>query len=216
MNDTARRPRLGLLLGAESEHEADEFEELAARTLALLAVPVEPPMSLRASVLGHLGAQHTAADAVRGPAASARHRSAPTMPAAARQGILDRFRNRARYDGDTATVLAALDRTPDAHHATTEFLDGRATISVVSSARARTSIAVVSGLPPAPSGKTYQLWTIRKGKPRGAGTFDPDFRTTAEIRLDGRYRAADVVAITLEPIGGSKQPTTEPMFALQT
>ena len=229
MNDTAQRPRLGVLLGATSEREADEFEELAARTLALLVEPIDPPATLRDAVLSSVLAEPWAGSAradVPGaaPAAAPAHAlaAAPGSDSAGVSGAPRHrtaadpvgLRGRRRFRGDGPTVLAALDHTPDARHVSTEFLAGAASITVVASADAKAAVAVVSGLPQPPDGRTYQLWTIRKGRPRGAGTFLPDARSHAEVRLAGRYRRDDVVAITVEPLGGSRRPTTEPLFAL--
>jgi len=66
----------------------------------------------------------------------------------------------------------------------------------------------VTGLPPAPGGKTYELWTIAGATPRPAGTFDVDqagrgIRAVAPVE-DGPVK---VFAITLEPAGGVPAPT---------
>jgi anti-sigma-K factor RskA len=66
----------------------------------------------------------------------------------------------------------------------------------------------VTGLPPAPAGKTYELWTIAGATPRPAGTFDVDaggraVRPVAPAE-DGPVK---VFAVTLEPAGGTQAPT---------
>ena len=66
----------------------------------------------------------------------------------------------------------------------------------------------VAGLPPAPPGKTYELWTIAGATPRPAGTFDVDAGGTASRPVapidDGPVK---VFAVTLEPAGGTAAPT---------
>ena len=77
-------------------------------------------------------------------------------------------------------------------------------------------IVTANGLPPAPRGKTYQLWAIRKGQnPMSMGTFDADAdgRTVIPIAVpqqitDGGF--IDDCALTIEPTGGSPQPTETP------
>lgn len=76
-------------------------------------------------------------------------------------------------------------------------------------------IVTAFGLPPAPTGMTYQLWALRDGKPPlSMGTFDIDDRGRALAILpvgdikDGGY--IDDCALTLEPAGGSLQPTETP------
>ncbi|HYE92615.1 MAG TPA: anti-sigma factor [Terriglobales bacterium] len=66
----------------------------------------------------------------------------------------------------------------------------------------------VTGLPPAPEGKTYELWTIAGATPRPAGTFDVDANGVASRPVppadDGPVK---VFAVTLEPAGGVPAPT---------
>jgi anti-sigma-K factor RskA len=66
----------------------------------------------------------------------------------------------------------------------------------------------VTGLPPAPPGKTYALWTIAGATPRPAGTFDVDPAGGAARPVaptdDGPVK---VFAVTLEPAGGVPAPT---------
>lgn len=76
-----------------------------------------------------------------------------------------------------------------------------------------TVIIAAYDLPPAPAGRTYQLWGIRAGQPISMGTFNTD--------AEGRVRRAlrvepgltlDLSAITEEPAGGSPLPTTQPFL----
>jgi anti-sigma-K factor RskA len=65
-------------------------------------------------------------------------------------------------------------------------------------------------LKPVPAGRAYQLWFIREGKPVPSVTFTPTSDGTATIERvtvpsEGKISAA---AITIEPIGGSAQPTS--------
>jgi anti-sigma-K factor RskA len=68
-------------------------------------------------------------------------------------------------------------------------------------------------LPPAPAGRTYQLWAIAKSKPVSLGTFNtaPDgtLRTVMGVPAE---LAFEVAAVTEEPAGGSPQPTQQPFL----
>lgn len=69
---------------------------------------------------------------------------------------------------------------------------------------------IASNLPPAPAGKTYEMWVVPKGgAPRPAGTFDSDAGGNARHLLAGPLdRAATAaIAVSLEPAGGSETPT---------
>ena len=77
-------------------------------------------------------------------------------------------------------------------------------------------IVTAFNVPRAPDGKTYQLWAIRKGQPPlSMGTFNTDAtgRTTAilavaDVITDGGF--IDLCGLTMEPAGGSSQPTETP------
>jgi hypothetical protein len=69
-------------------------------------------------------------------------------------------------------------------------------------------------LPEPPHGKVYQAWTFAKGSSKAAPspTFLPDARGVALIVLTADARSTEKVAVTLEPEGGSKEPTTKPLI----
>ena len=61
----------------------------------------------------------------------------------------------------------------------------------------------------APPGKTYEAWVIRgKQAPKPAGLFRGG--GTTFLPIDGKVRKGSVVAVTVEPAGGSDAPTTKP------
>ena len=70
---------------------------------------------------------------------------------------------------------------------------------------------VVSGLAPAPMGKTYEAWVIQSGRAYAAGLFPGGGRTIV-VRLTRALPAGAVVAVTLERAGGVTQPTHKPLI----
>jgi anti-sigma-K factor RskA len=64
-------------------------------------------------------------------------------------------------------------------------------------------------LPPAPPGKTYQLWFITRDAKISAGTFQTSEAGEGGLRIPVPPGAAKVTAaaVTLEPAGGVPQPT---------
>ena len=79
----------------------------------------------------------------------------------------------------------------------------------------RKAAITVNGLPPAPDGKTYQLWYLGPdGAASSAGLFGVDAEGSGQALLAGDARSAAKVAMTLEPTGGSTQPTTDPVVVL--
>jgi hypothetical protein len=76
-------------------------------------------------------------------------------------------------------------------------------------------LLMASNLPPAPSGKLYEMWMIPKtGKPVAAGMFQSQTNGTAmhvrrgAVDLD----ATGAVAVTVENESGADQPTTSPLI----
>lgn len=68
-------------------------------------------------------------------------------------------------------------------------------------------------LPPAPLGHVYQAWTLAKGAKTVAPsvTFQPESGGLALVRLPETATTIAAVAVSVEPEGGSKQPTTKPI-----
>jgi anti-sigma-K factor RskA len=76
-------------------------------------------------------------------------------------------------------------------------------------------LLIASNLPPAQSGKIYEMWVIPKGgAPRPAGLFQSEGGGTAMHILSGPLDIATLgaVAVTLEPEAGSAAPTTTPII----
>lgn len=75
--------------------------------------------------------------------------------------------------------------------------------------RAHEALFYAFGLPRLADRKTYQLWFIAAGKPVSAGTFGVDPRGNASVRVDRVTdpRQIQAWAVTVEPLGGTPQPT---------
>lgn len=76
----------------------------------------------------------------------------------------------------------------------------------------------VAGLPAPPEGHVYQLWLLRGAcgrqpcAPTSAGVFDVESGVVL-VEVDRSIRNFAGAAVTLEPAGGSEQPTTDPLLA---
>lgn len=71
------------------------------------------------------------------------------------------------------------------------------------------AVMVVRNLAPAPEGQTYEAWVIDSGGPVKAGLFDGG---QAIVLLEEPVAEGAMVAVTLEPEGGSEQPTGDILF----
>ncbi len=85
------------------------------------------------------------------------------------------------------------------------------TISYLSADR----IALVSlrDLSAPPTGKTYELWVIdASGKADPAGVFLPESDGSKFLVVPRALGVTDRIAATVEPVGGSRQPTSSPFI----
>lgn len=102
---------------------------------------------------------------------------------------------------------------PDAERST-ETIDGM-TVSVVTAASLERSVFLAEGIEPAPEGQDYQLWFVHEdGTAVSAGLVPRGDEDTTEVVLEGDSAGAVAVGVTLEPAGGSEQPTSEPLVAV--
>lgn len=100
-----------------------------------------------------------------------------------------------------STVLGA----PDANTQTKSFDDG-GTMRMVSSVSHDSAVVVTSDMPAPADGKVYQLWMIDDSGPISQGVF-----TTSGTVIMRGVDDANRIAITVEPPGGSEQPTSAPL-----
>lgn len=69
-----------------------------------------------------------------------------------------------------------------------------------------------AGLTAPPEGKQYQLWAIVNGVPKNLGIMPAEQSVT--FMQAGATESAQAFAITLEPLGGSEQPTVSAMIVM--
>jgi hypothetical protein len=106
-------------------------------------------------------------------------------------------------------ALAGILAAPEARVVRLSASGGGATVGRVVVAGRRA--AIVTALDPPPAGRTYQAWGIPPGE--GAPVPLPTFAgRRAVLVLDGADRYAEV-AVSVEPRGGSRAPTTTPFAA---
>jgi anti-sigma-K factor RskA len=69
-------------------------------------------------------------------------------------------------------------------------------------------------LPKLAPGKVFQVWTLARGAKAVAPsiTFTPNATGSAIVRIPGEHLPVAAVAVSVEPQGGSKAPTSTPTF----
>lgn len=222
---------------ARCRDEATELRE-AANLLAHLAAPVAPPARLRERVLtdARTVTPLAARRQPRGPrtrpgASSGVVRWAGWLAAAASIVFALVLGNALRQERTERLALEqrweTLQREAAGRDSLLAVLLGRnvqtATLAATGEPpsmrlfwNARRGVVVLSAydLPPAPPGRTYQLWGIPAGgAPISLGEFNtgPQGRGLATLAVPAGLHL-ELSAVTEEPAGGSPQPTTTPFL----
>ena len=73
------------------------------------------------------------------------------------------------------------------------------------------AVLMAEDMPLVPEGKTLQIWVIEGDVPKPSGLFEPRQDSVAAV-VEHPLEGGDVVAVTVEPEGGSPKPTTDPML----
>lgn len=102
---------------------------------------------------------------------------------------------------------AELLSAPDVQVHAVTLADGSTGSYVLSPSQDR-GLFTSSATSSAPQGHTYQVWTVHDGQPMGSGLFEGDGQIRIWIE---NVSGAEAAAITIEPAGGSQQPTTDEM-----
>ncbi|MFD4603181.1 anti-sigma factor domain-containing protein [Streptomyces sp. NPDC058464] len=119
------------------------------------------------------------------------------------QNQLDAERAQSR---EIAHVLAA----PDARATSSKDAQGRS-IGAVASASEGQAVVTLSGYGALSNGRVHQLWLMRpRVQPRSLGLFKGD----TPLIATGLAKSATSLAVTVEPAGGSAQPTSQPVVQL--
>jgi anti-sigma-K factor RskA len=81
------------------------------------------------------------------------------------------------------------------------------TVTVSHSASVDAVAVTATGLDPLAAGQTFQLWLVDDAGATSVGVFRPASDGTVRVRFDDVDPAGFVLGVTVEPSGGSDQPT---------
>lgn len=223
LDDLERRRYEEHLRGCDRcREEVAGFAEAA--TLLTDDLAVTPPADVRQRVMERVRAEPQAGsqapDEQQAPLTPAPHRPSRSrwwLAAAAAAVVAAAGLTYAvtRPDDPVTTLMAQVLDAEDAQ-VSTEQAAG-ATFTVVSSDDVGRAVFMVDDLPQPPEGSDYQLWfVLDDGRAVSAGLVPPDGTPDARMLLEGSIPDAEetLVGVTVEPAGGSEQPTTEPIVAV--
>lgn len=247
-----------LSTSAELRSETASLHETALQ-LAYATAPIQPPASLKASLMAQIATAPQAAPlsttapvaetVLEAPAASVTdltradgraaatarrrwfQRPAAALSAAAAVAVVflgvglgvgtNVFPSNEPGPG-TTQASGGLDRIYAASDfkRTTAKVTGGGTATVVWSHELGKSAVILDGVKAAPEGKTYELWYIGSegdgGKINAAGLVDHVSDGVHSKVLSGTLAKGVTIGMTVEPAGGSEQPTTTPIMAVTT
>ena len=92
---------------------------------------------------------------------------------------------------------------------------GGSTARVVFSPTRGEGFLLASGMDAAPAGSVYELWLIDDDGAHPAGLFDADDRGLVAHAITGDVLQAAAIGVTVEPAGGSPQPTSDPIMVIE-
>jgi anti-sigma-K factor RskA len=229
--DEVERRAVERLVAADPE-AARELTGLVA-TAALLggAVAAKPPAEVRAAVLAQIGRtpqvgtpkQVRAADAASSDRADRVARrsgasrrtvwlaiAATALGAAAiPSAVAWQQAQQAHQAEQQAQGIADVLADPAARVVHANVTGGGVAVGVLAGQRA---LFTATGLADPGAGKVYQLWVLHDGKPLPDAVLPND---AGRVRaITDKFAAGDSLAVTIEPTGGSTQPTTTPIVVL--
>ncbi|MEU4064637.1 anti-sigma factor [Streptomyces wedmorensis] len=205
--------------------EAGEFEATTARLAA--AVSQTPPAVAKAQVMAAIDGVRQLPPRIPAPSVAPslggllRRRAVPwalaaSVAAAVLGGVAvwqtqngQDLEQQARQAQEQLAAVSAVLAAPDARTVHGKAANGALT-TVVASDQQNQAVFTAANLPAPGAGKTYQLWLDHDGTMRPAGLIEHD----GTVLLAGNPADAGAVGLTLEPAGGSPQPTTDPLLLM--
>lgn len=214
--DTAERVRFEAHLEHCSTCQAELAGFQATATRLGEAVGHTPPAGLRQRLLAEIATTPQERPAVT--AMTQRRGLRRTLPrlavaaafvvGAAGVGGYVVERDRATDANDRNVAITRVLGSEDAHTVAKTLPTGGNVRLVVAPSK-DTAVIFANQLPDPGRGKVYQVWMIDSSGPVGQGTF----RGSGNMIMRG-LTDVDSVAVTVEPDGGSKQPTTAPIATI--
>lgn len=207
--------------------EVAALSDVAARIAA--AEEISPPASLRDAVIARIGTEPQLP--VEAVSPRRRHRRVPgspssmmprvLMPVAAVLAFIAVVSAAVAINLNTQVTeleLAAQRMTAVMNAGDAQFVQmagpGGSQVRVVMSPQLGSAVFMVSGMEPAPHAHTYELWLIGDQAPLPAGVFNVDEQGSATHLVTGDMSSVRALGVTIEPEGGSPQPSMEPLMVV--
>jgi anti-sigma-K factor RskA len=183
--------------------EVHEVRETMAAVSS--ATAVEPPAALRDRVLAEVSPRQSRQSRWRGAILAA---AAAVIIGLGAVGVAVTLWP-AKAPSTAEQVFAA----PDVR-STSESLQAGGTATFVYSREKHAGVLVMNNIAPPAPGTVYQMWLLNGQAPRSAGIIDAKAVSPSTTAVVGDLGNSTALAFTVEPGGGSPQPTSDPFAAL--
>jgi hypothetical protein len=200
--------------------EVRSLREVA--TSLALAAAADPPPAMRERVMGAVGRTRQLAPEVDQHARSWRPRMTPVIAVFAAVAVviacvlgirLASTQRQLSAAQAQARAISGVLSAPDARILSSRTTTGGVATVVVSAARRDLAITI-AGLHALPDGQVYQLWLIGPPRTRSAGLLPAAVAGRVGPVLATGLVTGDKLGMTIEPAGGTNQPTTSPLLVL--
>lgn len=188
-----------------------EVGGMAAAAAALASVVSEPPPpTLRASLLSQVAEARQDGPVVLRPTRRVSRLGRVVLSVAAAIGLVVGVLAVAnRGSGPTTgSQIASIVAAHDAKVIDLRNRDADLMMRVVWSPSAGKAAVVATGLADPGAGRAYEMWSIGAGGPRPAGLLRPNAQGEVRVSMGLDLAGATMVAVTVEPAGGSEKPTS--------
>ncbi len=202
---------------AACRREVAEFQATASQLGD--AVATTPPADLKAAVLERVAVTRQESPRVVAlPTARLRQWALPaaaalTAIAVGLGVVVTQLQSRITDLEDRNAMVMAIMAEPDVVMTAAPGPDGAQAHAMLSPSRGEGMVAF-SNLQPAPADQVFQLWAIAADGIHPMDLFEvgPDGRTVRLLR--GDMAGVTALGVTMEPAGGSPQPTSAPMIVI--
>jgi anti-sigma-K factor RskA len=205
--------------------EVRGLRETAARLA--MAAAVTPPPGMRERVLAAAPLTRQLPPPGRSPLAKAGLRRVSLSRAGLTAGIMTlaaavafllvtqiSTRNQLQQQRASSSAVAAVLAAPDARIASVPTTAG-GTMTAVTSLREQEAVVTAADLQALAGRQVYQLWVLNSnGAARSAGLLVVNGSDSKTPVLAGGVAPGDRLAVTVEPAGGTVQPTTAPVVTM--
>jgi anti-sigma-K factor RskA len=213
------------LAGCDDCREIVAALQVASDALPLAAVQISPPPQLKDRVMTVVAGEAQMLGAAEARAGGAPSAGAEGPPHRRRRSLLALRPLSVAVAAGVLIAVGVVGGVILSGGDNTRTVQG--TVLVASAPKARAALEVsdeaskltVSGMPPPPPGKVYQVWLKRPAQDPTPTTalFRVDSRGRADVEVQrGSLKGIEQVLVTAEPEGGSKAPTSNPVIAART